>query len=213
MRFKHRAHAAKLLSDQLKRFARDPKGIILAIPRGGVELGAVLADELFLPLDVVVSKKIGAPDNPEFAIGSVNMRGEVVLNLLETGIAPSKEYLETEVLRIKQVIQDKLQLLRGNRPFPNLKGKHVIVVDDGIATGSTMKGALEYVRAQAPERLIMAVPIAPNGTQREFASLCDEIFILSEEPWFAAVGAFYDDFPQVEDSQAKQLLATRWPSS
>lgn len=213
MQFKDRAQAASLLSKKLKKFTGDPNGIILAIPRGGVELGAVLADELKLPLDVVVSKKIGAPGNPEFAIGSVNMRGEVSLNTEDLGTTPEQDYIETEVARVKQAIQEKLKLLRGTRPFPELKGKHVIVVDDGIATGSTMKGALDYVRAQRPDVLIMATPVAPVGAREQFDPLCDEIVILSEEPALGSVGAFYDDFPQVEDSRAKQLLSTRWPSS
>ncbi|MEK7540290.1 MAG: phosphoribosyltransferase family protein [Patescibacteria group bacterium] len=213
MQFTDRAHAAKLLSNKLKKFAHDPKGIVLAIPRGGVELGAVLADELQLSLDVVVSKKICAPGNPEFAIGSVNMRGEVVLNTDDLGTTPAKEYIDTEVARVKQAIQEKLRTLRGTRPFPDLKGKHVIVVDDGIATGSTMKGALEYVRAERPDVLIMAVPVAPVGARDQFDPWCDEILILSEEPSLGSVGAFYNDFPQVEDSRAKQLLTTRWLSA
>lgn len=213
MQFKDRAQAATLLSQKLKKFQEDPKGIILAIPRGGVELGAVLADELKLPLDVVVSKKIGAPGNPEFAIGSVNMRGEVTLNTEDLGTTPAADYLETEVTRVKQAIQEKLKLLRGTRFFPQLKGKHVIVVDDGIATGSTMKGAIEYIRAQRPDVLVMAVPVAPVGARDQFDPLCDEIIILSEEPALGSVGEFYTDFPQVEDARAKQLLATRWPSA
>lgn len=213
MQFKDRTQAASLLSKKLKKFKADPEGIVLAIPRGGVELGAVLADELKLPLDVVVSKKIGAPGNPEFAVGSVNMRGEVTLNTEDMGTTPAPDYLETEVAKVKQAIQEKLKLLRGTKPFPQLKGKHVIIVDDGIATGSTMKGALDYVRAQRPDILVMAVPVAPVGAREQLDPLCDEIIILSEEPELGSVGAFYDDFPQVEDSRAKQLLSTRWLSS
>lgn len=216
MQFQDRAHAATLLAKKLKKFSENPKGIILAIPRGGVELGAVLADELKLPLDVVVSKKIGAPGNPEFAIGSVNMRGQVMLNTEELGAKTSQEYqkyIETEVARVKHAIQEKLLTLRGTRPFPNLTGKQVILVDDGIATGSTMKGAIEYVRSQHPEMIIMAVPVAPTGARNTFDLLCDATIILSEEPFLGSVGAFYNDFPQVEDSHAKQLLSTRWPSA
>lgn len=213
MQFTDRAQAAALLAKKLHKYSQDPMSIVLAIPRGGVELGAVLADELKLHLDVVVSKKIGAPGNPEFAIGSVNMRGEVTLNTEDLGTTPTADYVETEVAKVKQAIQEKLRVLRGTRPFPQLKGKHVIVVDDGIATGSTMKGALDYVRAQRPDVLVMAVPVAPTGARDQFDPLCDEVIILSEEPELGSVGEFYNDFPQVEDSRAQKLLATRWPSS
>lgn len=205
MRFPDRLTAGRVLAERLKKFSQDPQGMVLAIPRGGVEVGAAIAQSLQLPLEVVIAKKIGAPSNPEFAIGSVNMRGQVQLDPVHSAEVDAG-YLESEIPRLKQAIQAKSKLLRGVKPFPQLTGKHVILVDDGIATGATMKAAIDFVRSEFPDLLILAVPVAPLGTQAAFDPWCDEVVILNEEIDFQSVGQFYDHFPQVTDEQAKKLL-------
>lgn len=208
--FKDRQDAARKLIPSLKKYKGDQDAILLAIPRGALELGAVLRDALKLPLDIVVTKKIGAPNNEEYAIGSVAPDGSVEINkgvVDSYGIPP--HYIKEEAQRLKNVIKRRYEEYRGDSTPPNLKGKIAIVVDDGIATGFTTKAAVRYIRSQKPQKIVLAVPVSALDSYEKLKPLVDEMICLETPSDFYAVGQFYETFNQVEDDQAKKLLAFR----
>jgi putative phosphoribosyl transferase len=204
--FRDRADAARQLAERLKgRKFRDP--LVLAIPRGGVVTGAVLARELNAELDVVLARKLRAPDNPEVAVGAVCEGGEVFLGrYAQEWLGPLGDYLEQERWHQMGVIEQRGRLFRGVRPPAPVEGRSVIVTDDGIATGSTMIAALKALRARGPFELIVAVPVAPPDRLEELRAWCDEVVCLHAPATFWAIGQFYDDFTQVGDRQAVELL-------
>lgn len=202
--FQDRNEAASLLVARLKEI-KISDGIVLAIPRGGVPIGFVIATELHLPLDLVMSKKIGHPLNEEFAIGSVTLN-DLVLN--DTAANLPEAYVSSEVKRIRESLQKKYsQLSGGGKPFP-LKGKDVIIVDDGLATGSTMLACIDDIRKQFPNSIIVAVPVSSRSAAVKIRSWVDK-FICLNTPWdFFAVGEFYQDFSEVPDQIVMDLLAS-----
>jgi predicted phosphoribosyltransferase len=205
--FANRADAAHRLAERLKgRPLHQP--VVLAIPRGAVVTGAVLADELGAELDVVLARKIRAPGRPEFAIGAVSEDGQVYLDpditdalgLHENGyLTQEREHQLAEISRRKK-------LFRAVRPKTLLTGRSVIVTDDGIATGSTMIAALKVARAQNPRELIVAVPVASPDRLEEIRRWCDDLVYLLAPRSFWAVGQFYRDFREVEDEEVVELL-------
>lgn len=204
--FRDREDAARQLAETLKgRKLYDP--IVLAIPRGGVVTGAVLAQELGAELDVVLSRKLRAPGQPELAIGAISEDGRVYLNrhaqpyldLLEEYLAQERRHQLGEIARRKK-------LFRTARSQASIADRSVIVTDDGIATGSTMIAALQAVRAQKPRQLIVAVPVASPDRLEEVGRWCDEVVCLLRPEAFWAIGEFYEDFTQVTDEQALELL-------
>jgi len=205
--FKDRYDAAKKILPKLARYKEKKDVIILAIPRGALEMGVVLRDELKAPLDIVVTKKIGAPGNDEYAIGSVAPDGSVQINqevLSAYGIPQS--YIDDEAKRLKRVIKRRYEDYRGDPIPPALKNKIVIVVDDGIATGFTTSAAIRYIRDQEPKKIILAVPVAATDSYEKLKKEVDEMICLEARDDFYAVGQFYDAFSQVEDDEAKRLL-------
>lgn len=208
--FKDRQDAARQLVPLLAQYKGNKDAILLAIPRGALELGAVLRDALKLPLDIVVTKKIGAPRNEEYAIGSVAPDGSVEINQAVVdsyGIPP--RYIEEEAQRLKHVIRRRYEEYRGDPTPPHLKGKIAIVVDDGIATGFTTQAAVRYIRSQKPKKIVLAVPVSARDSTEKLKPLVDELICLESPSDFYAVGQFYETFNQVEDDQAKKLLAFR----
>ena len=204
--FRDREDAARQLAERLKgRRFRNP--LVLAIPRGGVVLGAVLARELGAELDVVLSRKLRAPGRPEFALGAVSETGEVYLNHHTEGyrtlVAPELSVEREHQLR---EIARRRKEYRGGRPAAQMAGRSVIVTDDGIATGSTMIAALKVARGQSPHELIVAVPVGSPERVGEVREWCDEVVCLLTPPDFFAVGQYYDDFPPVEDDTAVAML-------
>jgi len=204
--FRNRAEAAHLLARRFKgRELRDP--LVLAIPRGGVATGAVLARELNAELDVVLARKLRAPGQPELAIGAVAEDGEVYLNPSAKRLLDLEdEYIFAERAHQLDEIARRKALFRAVRPQAPIEGRSVIVTDDGIATGATMIAALQVARARKPFELIVAVPVAPPDRLQEIRKRCDELICLVAPPSFWAIGQFYEDFSQVEDSQALNLL-------
>jgi predicted phosphoribosyltransferase len=204
--FRNREEAARRLAQRLKgRPLRDP--LVLAIPRGGVVIGAILAEELGAELDVVLSRKLRAPGQPELALGAVTEGGEVYLNpavrrfarRLAGHLAAERGYQLAEIDRRKQ-------RFRAARPPARVAGRSVIVTDDGIATGSTMIAGLWGARAQHPHELIVAVPVAPPDRLDEVRRHCDEVVCLHAPEEFRAVGQVYEDFSPVEDDTVVELL-------
>jgi predicted phosphoribosyltransferase len=204
--FRNREEAARLLARRFDgRELRDP--LVLAIPRGGVVTGAVLARELGAELDVVLSRKLRAPFQPELAIGAVGENGRVYLNPAARGrLDLDDEYLASETMHQVGVIARRKALFRAIRPPATLEGRSVIVTDDGIATGATMIAALDAARAHHPFELIVAVPVASPERLREVRRHCDEVISLLALRSFWAIGQFYGDFTQVEDEQAAELI-------
>jgi putative phosphoribosyl transferase len=160
-----------------------------------------------VPLDIIVTKKIGAPENPELAIGAVAEDGTYILDedILRQIYVP-KEYIAEEVERQKQEIQRRLIRYRGDVPYPTLKNREVVVIDDGVATGSTLKAALRLLRGKGAKTLVVAVPVGPPETIRELRKLADRVVVLFTPEPFYAIGQFYVDFSQTSDKEVIELL-------
>ncbi len=200
--FTNRFDAAMELALKLEKYkGRD--GIVLAVPRGGVPIGYVIAKDLGFPLEIILSKKIGHPHNPEYAIGSVSLDG-VVINDSVTDI--SKEYIKRETDRILNDLKTKFKYYMGDREPASLKGKTVIIVDDGIATGSTIISTVNSVRKMNPKEIIIAAPVTSPSSINKLKSISDEFIYISAPQNFMGVGQFYFDFSQVEDEEVIQLL-------
>lgn len=204
--FRNREDAGRQLAERLKtRPLHDP--LVLAIPRGGVVTGAALARELGADLDVVLSRKLRAPAQPELAIGAIAEDGEVYLNHnAEEFFDQLQDYLAVEKERQMAEIERRRQLFRAVRPRAPVAGRSVIVTDDGIATGSTMIAALQALRAENPRELIVAVPVASPERLAEVRRWCDDAVCLLAPALFYAVGQFYQDFRQVDDDEVVELL-------
>jgi putative phosphoribosyl transferase len=202
---KDRVEAGKRLASAVKSVGKD--AIILGVPRGGVVVGFEVAQALCVPLDIIVTKKIGAPENPELAIGAVAEDGTYILDedILRQIYVP-KEYIAEEVERQKQEIQRRLIRYRGDVPYPTLKNREVVVIDDGVATGSTLKAALRLLRGKGAKTVVVAVPVGPPETIRELRKLADRVVVLFTPEPFYAIGQFYVDFAQTSDKEVIELL-------
>jgi predicted phosphoribosyltransferase len=204
--FSNRIDAGQRLAVALKEYTF-VDGLVLAIPRGGAVVGFEVADVLGLPLDVIVPRKIGAPGNPELAIGAMTEDGTAILdeNLVSYLNVP-QEYVERESENQKLEIQRRMRLYRQNEPYPNILGRDVIVVDDGIATGATMKAALASVKNRGAKSVTAAVPVGPPSTIEELKRQADRVVCLFMPESFYAIGEFYDDFAQTNDGEVVDLL-------
>lgn len=200
--FTDRKAAGRALAHALEHL-KGSASVVLAIPRGGVPVAAEVARTLSLPLDILLSKKIGHPAHPEYAIGAVTAEDRV----LNAGEHVDPLWIEAETNRIRTELQAKHQRLKGNRPDIPLRNRTVIIIDDGIATGQTLLATLPMIRRQHPTRIIIAVPVAPAASIHALRSLVDDIIVLHTPRHFTGVGAFYKDFTQVEDAEAAALLS------
>jgi len=208
MLFRDRHEAGKLLAQNLLDLKGNPNAIVLGIPRGGVVVAYEVAKTLGLPLDVFVARKIGAPGNPELAIGAVASDGTVVLDELSISLmGVPKQYIEKETERQKEEIRKRLQAYRGGREGYSLQGKIVILVDDGVATGATIIASLRAIKASNPSQTILAVPVAPPDTVEKLRREADKVICLYTPSPFWAVGAFYVNFEQISDEEVQALLA------
>jgi putative phosphoribosyl transferase len=207
MRFGDRREAGQLLAERLE-FLRGRKGLlVLGIPRGGVVVAAEVARALDAPLDVFIARKLGAPYNPELAVGAVASSGEVVLDgHLIAALGVPQSYLEAEIERQRAEIQRRMKAYRGDRPAPDFKGKTVILTDDGVATGATMRAAIQALKATELRELVVALPVGPPDTVQELADMVDRMVCLHTSAFFWAVGGFYMDFSQTTDAEVIQLL-------
>lgn len=210
MLFRDRNEAGRLLAARMGSLKGNGNLLVLGLPRGGIVVAYEVAVALEAPLDVYIARKIGAPHNPELAIGAVASDGTVVLdqNLISRlGVAES--YLDAETERQKREIQRRLTVYRGTLSEPEVAGKVVVLVDDGVATGATVRAALKALRLREPEQLVLAVPVGPADTIRQLTDEVDQMVCLYAPEVFWAVGAFYTDFDQTEDDQVVKLLRNR----
>lgn len=207
--FQDRRDAGVQLADELLRFkGHDP--VVLALPRGGVPIGFEIAQALEAPLDLVLVRKIGAPFQPELAVAAVvdGEEMELVVNedLIE-GLALSQDYVREQAARQVEEIERRRRLYLEGRQRVRIEGKTALVVDDGIATGATMRAALRAVRRRYPRRLVLAVPVAPPEAVESLRSEVDEVVCLTTPDYLGAIGSFYADFRQVGDDEVRELLA------
>lgn len=202
--FKNRNDAGKELSQLLLKY-KGEDGVVLAIPRGGVPLGSVVAKALNFPLDLILTKKIGHPNNKEYAIGAVSLSGTI----LNRDSAISDDYLNCEISRIRKVLKEKHDYYTQDRDSIDLNNKVVIVVDDGIATGNTVIAALNLLAVSKPKKIILAVAVAPASFDQILQNLCVELddWVCPLKPNnFQSVGQYYEDFSPVTDDEVVQLL-------
>jgi predicted phosphoribosyltransferase len=205
-KFSDRTEAGERLGDAL-RDREVNADVVLAIPRGGLPLGRAVADALDAPLDVVVASKIGAPGNPEYAIGAVASDGTVWRNedaIRRTGA--DEAYVEHEREQEAAVAQEKAERYRADRPELDLAGKRVVVVDDGVATGATARACLQLLEAADAERVVLALPVGPPDTIAQLQALADDVVCLRTPSAFRGVGQFYERFDQVSDEDAIAYL-------
>lgn len=205
--FTDRVDAGKKLASALAGVS-GKNSIVLAIPRGGVIVGYEIAKALNLPLDVIIPHKIGAPDNPELAIGAMTEDGTIILDRsVISYLGVPEAYIKEESEVQKREIERRLKMYRKNEPYPDLHGRDVIVVDDGIATGSTMKAALASVRKRGAKTIIAAAPVCPPSTIKELAKEADQIICVHSPEYFSAIGQFYENFEQTTDEEVIEILS------
>lgn len=213
-RFAHRTEAGQLLAERLRLLLLPPPLVVMALPRGGVPVAAVIAQALAAPLDLLMVRKIGMPWQPELAVAAV-VDGEppelVIDEPLRQGAGVQMDYIEFQQTKaLHELARRRAAYLHGRTPAP-VAGRTVIVVDDGIATGTTMRAALQALRRRAPQRLVLAVPVAPADTLAALLPEVDQIVCLASPTPFEAVGLHYRDFHQVSDDEVVAALAMAPP--
>ena len=205
--FKDRKDAGTQLAESLKEYIGQENILVLALPRGGVVTGVEIAKRLRAPLDVLIVRKIGHPWQPELAAGAISETGSIVYNedvVASAGV--TKDYLRGEAARQREEIARRQRLYRSGQKRMNLRGNTVILVDDGVATGATMKAAVETLKREQVGKLVVAVPVAPPSTAEELQRMVDVFVCLDTPEDFMAVGCYYEDFRQVTDADVTQLL-------
>lgn len=207
MQFHDRRDAGQQLAPALAAYRRAPHTIVIALPRGGVVVGAQIAETLEIPLDIVFPRKIGAPKNSEYAIGAITESGEPVWDTAALALLDvSDEYLDVAVATERTEIARRLRLYRGDRPPRAIHGMTTILVDDGVATGLTIRAAIRTLRQEGAARFILAVPVIATDTAHRLEHAVDVIVALHTPTEFGAVGQYYEQFAQVTDEEVITLL-------
>ncbi len=206
MLFYDRTDAGRRLAKLLKRRIQGPC-VVLAIPRGGVVVGYEVAKELGCPLDVVISRKVGAPAQPELAVGAVAEDGAVFIDEEIAGlVGVSRDYVERRAREELREVRRRAEEYRGGREMPELSGKTVVLVDDGLATGLTMMAAVHMARNKGAEKVVVAVPVSPPETVAKLQRHADEVICLETPTNFYAIGQFYERFDQLTDEETNSIL-------
>jgi putative phosphoribosyl transferase len=209
--FENRTEAGRRLGKALEAYAGRPGLIVLALPRGGVPVGYEVARALQAPLDLMIVRKLGTPGRPELAMGAIASGGISVLNKdVVSAYRISEATIEAVAAEERRELERRERLYRGDRPYPDLDGRCVILVDDGIATGATLRAGLAALRQRKPACLVVAVPLAPRDTLARLRAEVDEIVCLATPEPFFAVGQGYRDFSQTTDAEVRELLARAW---
>ena len=206
-RFRNRTEAGRLLASSLARYANRPNVLILALPRGGAPVAFEIAQALKLPLDVFLVRKLGVPGQEELAMGAVASGNVRILQpeVIE-GLGIPRLAVEAVTAEETRELARRERAFRGHRPRPQVCGRNIILVDDGLATGSTMRAAVTALKLQRPERIIVAVPVADSETCDEIKNEVDEIICLRTPTSFYAVGLWYETFPQLTDEEVREFL-------
>lgn len=206
--FRDRTEAGQLLAEQLRAYEQRSDTLVLALPRGGVPVGHEVATRLNLPLDIFVVRKLGVPGYSELAMGAIASGGLRILNDDVLRALPDAAAMVAAVTSEEsREVERRERDYRGDRPPPEVGGRVVILVDDGLATGATMLAAIAALREKAPAKIIVAVPVCPPETRREIERFADETVALFTPDWFRGVGQFYGDFAQISDDEVRVLLA------
>lgn len=208
MLFTNRREAGRILASLLMKYADRDDVLVLALPRGGVPVGFEVAQALRAPLDVFIVRKLGVPGHDELAMGAIATGGVRVLNddvVMSLELEP--EVIDAVAAREQKELARRERIYRGARPAPDVRGRTVIVVDDGLATGSTMRAAVAALRKQGPARIVVAVPVAAPETCEEFKTEVDETVCAATPRMFNGVGRWYEDFSQTTDDEVHELLA------
>jgi predicted phosphoribosyltransferase len=206
-RFRDREEAGRKLAAALAAYADCPDVVVLGLPRGGVPVAFEVAETLGAPLEVFVVRKLGLPVQPELAMGAIASGGVEVLNervIRAADVSPAT--IEEVAAREREELARRERVYRGGRPERAVEGRTAILIDDGLATGSTMRAAVEALRAKRPERIVIAVPVAPRDTCEALRREADEVVCLSTPEPFAAIGTWYESFPQCDDGEIRRLL-------
>lgn len=209
LQFKNREHAGKVLAERLDEYAGRPDVIVLALPRGGVPVGFAVAQALGVELDVLLVRKLGMPGQEEYAMGAIASGGVRVLQPEIAHMVPA-HVIDAVIRREEREIERRERLYRGNRPPPDLHGRVVLLVDDGLATGSTMRAAVAVTRQQQPARVVVAVPVGARDSCDALAPEVDELVAVGMPVMFRAVSQWYKEFDQTSDEEVQDLLATAW---
>jgi putative phosphoribosyl transferase len=207
--FPNRIEAGRLLAEKLEKYADRDDVIVLGLPRGGVPVANEVAKRLRAPLDVFIVRKLGVPGFEELAAGAIASGGVRVLNEdVMRAIPHADEAIETVTARETAEMQRREQTYREGRPAPELRDRVAILVDDGLATGATMRAAVKALRQRGAAKIVVAVPVGPPDTCHEIEAQADEAICLSTPEFFQAVGQYYDDFSQTTDEDVRQLLGS-----
>jgi predicted phosphoribosyltransferase len=207
MIFADRREAGRFLASKLTEYANRPDVLVLALPRGGVPVAYEVARALHAPLDVFLVRKLGVPGREEFAMGAIASGGVLVLNEdLVRGLGIPDDVLQGVIAAEREELERRERIYRGDRPPPDVRGRTVILVDDGLATGSTMRAAVAALRQRGPARLVVAVPVGAPETCAEFQQEADEVICARTPEPFYAVGLWYGDFSQTTDEEVHDLL-------
>jgi putative phosphoribosyl transferase len=208
MRFRNRFDAGRQLAEQLTKYAGRSDVIVFGLPRGGIPVAHEVATRLNAPLDVFLVRKLGVPGHPELAMGAIASGGSVVLDEGLVGrLGVSRQQLQQVVIDEAGEVARREELYRGGRELPDLEGKTVILVDDGLATGATMRAAALALRELNPAKIVVAVPVAAEETCRQFEDVADDVVCAVTPRPFYAVGQWYEDFDQTTDEEVRDLLA------
>ena len=210
--FQDRTDAGRQLAEELLSYAGRDDAIVLALPRGGVPVAFEVAQRLGVPLDVFVVRKLGVPGHEELAMGAIASGGIRVLNEDVLYVLPDAQSIVEMVTAIeREELQRRERDYRGDRPAPEVRGRTVILVDDGLATGATMRAAAAALRQQGAAKIIVAVPVGAPSTCHEIKSVADAVVCLQTPGSFMGVGQYYEDFSQTSDEEVRELLAARPP--
>jgi len=206
--FPNRIEAGRILAENLEKYADRDDVIVLGLPRGGVPVANEVAKRLRAPLDVFIVRKLGVPGFEELAAGAIASGGVRVLNEeVMRAIPYAEEAIEAVTVRETAELERREQIYREGRPSPELRDRTVILVDDGLATGATMRAAVKALRQRGVAKIVVAVPVGPPDTCREIEQEADETICLSTPPFFQAVGQYYEDFSQTSDEDVRELLS------
>ncbi len=211
MAFQDRTKAGQQLAAMLGAYAHRPDVLVLGLPRGGVPVAYEVAQALSAPLDIIVVRKLGVPYEPELAMGAIALGGIRVVNTeIVKGLGISPEEIEAVAAEQQRELTRRERLYRGDRPLPDIRGRVVILVDDGIATGATIRAAVAAVRQQQPARIVIAVPVASAQTCDELRQEVDELVCALAPEALYGIGLWYERFPQLSDDDVRDLLARAW---